>query len=118
VQQTSPHKDESHKRIHTKETVPYAAPVAGESNGNLREASDVINPYQRSWVERQLGGDPSRIANVCQHYHVQTLDQLSGLQTVDLINRLFAQQAQARQRQASERGQHAGQPNGRKAVTR
>ena len=118
VQQPSPHKDESHNRIHTKEKVPYAAPVAGESNGNLREVSDVINPYQRSWVERQLGGDAARIANVCQHYHVSTLDELSGLQTVDLINRLFAQQAEVRQRQASERGKHAGQPNGRKAVTR
>ncbi len=116
VQPSSPHTDE--ERPPAPGTVPHAPSLSGESNGNLHEVSDVINPYQRSWVERQLGGDPSRIANVCQHYHVQTLDQLSGLQTVDLINRLFAQQAEARQRQASERGKYAGQPNGRKAVTR
>ncbi len=116
VQQLSPHMDEEHTSA--PKPVPPAPAVTGESNGNLREASDVINPYQRSWVERQLGGDPSRIANVCQFYHVGTLDELSGLQTVDLVNRLFAQQAEARQRQASERGKHAGQPNGRKAVTR
>ena len=111
-----PHKDE--ERPPAPGTVPHAPSLISERNGNLHEVSDVINPYQRSWVERQLGGDPSRIANVCQHYQVSTLDELSGLQTVDLINRLFAQQAEIRQRQASERGKHAGQPNGRKAVTR
>ncbi len=116
VQPSSPHTDE--ERPPAPGTVPHAPSLSGERNGNLHEVSDIINPYQRSWVERQLGGDASRIANVCQHYHVSTLDELSGLQTVDLINRLFAQQAEARQRQASERGKHAGQPNGRKAVTR
>ena len=116
VQEPSPHTDV--ERSPAPQPVSHTPTTVGESNGNLREVSDVINPHQRSWVERQLGGDPSRIANVCQHYHVTTLDELSGLQTVDLINRLFAQQAQARQRQASERGKHAGQPNGRKAVTR
>ncbi len=116
VQPSSPHKDE--ERPPVPGTVPHAPSLSGERNGNLHEVSDVINPYQRSWVERQLGGDPSRIANVCQHYHVSTLDELSGLQTVDLINRLFAQQVQERQRRELERGKHAGQPNGRKAVTR
>ena len=115
VQQPSQHMDEDHTPA--PKPVPDAPAVAGESNGNLHEVSDVINPNQRSWIERQLDGDASRIANVCQHYHVATLDELSGLQTVDLINRLFAQQAEARQSQTTKRGQRVGQPKGRKAVT-
>jgi hypothetical protein len=95
-----------------------SAPSIDESHGNLREAGDRINPYQRSWVERQLGGDALRIGRVCQFYHVNTLDDLSGLQTVDLVNRLFAEQAKARKNQITERSQHADQQNGRKAVAR
>jgi len=116
VQEPSPHMDE--ERIPTPQPAPYAPSVVGESNGDLADASAVISPYQRSWIERQLEGDPSRIAKVCQFYQVGTLDELSGQQTVDLVNRLFAQQAQERQRQASERGQRSGQPKGRKAVAR
>ncbi len=116
VQEPSPHTDEEHS-LAPQLASPAATP-AGESQGNLRETGDRINPYQRSWVERQLAGDPARIANVCQHYHVSTLEELSGLQTIDLVNRLFAQQAKSRQGQATERGQRAGQHNGRKAVAR
>ena len=97
---------------------PSPTTTIDESHGNLRETGDRINPYQRSWVERQLGGDPSRITKVCQFYHVSTLDELSGLQTVDLVNRLFAEQTKAREKEASKRGERAGQHNGRKAVTR
>jgi hypothetical protein len=116
VQEPAPHMDE--ERLPTPQPAPDGPSVVGESNGNLREASAVISPYQRSWVERQLEGDPSRIARVCQFYQVETLDELSGQQTVDLVNRLFAQQAQERQRRESERGQRVGQPKGRKAVAR
>jgi hypothetical protein len=98
--------------------VPQASAAVSESNGNLHEVSAVISPYQRSWIERQLGGDPSRIAKVCQFYQVGTLDELSGQQTVDLVNRLFAQQDQERQRRVSARGQWNGQPKARKAVAR
>src|SRR6266568_6801223 len=116
VQRPSPHMDG--ERTAASEQVLQASAAVGESNGNLHDASAVINPYQRSWVERQLGGDPSRIARVCQFYQVKTLDELSGLQTVDLVNRLLTQQSQERQPQASGRGQRAEQPKGRKAVTR
>lgn len=97
--------------------VPQASD-ASESNGNLHEVSAVISPYQRSWIERQLGGDPSRIAKVCQFYQVGTLDELSGLQTVDLVNRLFAQQAEVRQRRAPTGGARPGQPRASKAAAR
>ncbi len=116
VQLSSPHKDEEHTAASAQ--VPQASAAVSESNGNLHEVSAVISPYQRSWIERQLGGDPSRIAKICQFYQVGTLDELSGQQTKDLINRLFAQQDQERQRQALERGQRSGQPKGRKAVAR
>ena len=106
------------ERLPAPQPAPDAPAVFGASNGNLRETSAVISPYQRSWIERQLEGDPSRIAKVCQFYQVGTLDELSGQQTKDLINRLFAQQSQERQRQASERGQRSGQPKLRKAVAR
>jgi len=116
LQLSSPHKDE--ERTAASAQVPQASAAVSESNGNLYEASAVISPYQRSWIERQLGGDPSRIAKVCQFYQVGTLDELSGLQTVDLVNRLFAQQAQERQRRASARGERINQPKVRKAVAR
>lgn len=106
------------ERLPAAQPAPLVPTVVGASNGNLREPTARISPYQRSWVERQLGGDPSRIAKVCQFYQVETLDELSGQQAVDLVNRLFAQQEEARQRQASERGQRNGQPKGRKAVAR
>jgi hypothetical protein len=111
-----PHTDE--ERPAASAQVPQASAAASASNGNLYEASAVISPYQRSWIERQLGGDPSRIAKVCQFYQVKTLDELSGLQTVDLVNRLFAQQEQERQRRASARGERPGQPKASKAVAR
>ncbi len=116
VQQPAPPMDE--ERIPTPQPAPDGPSVVGESTGNLADATAVISPYQRSWIERQLEGDPSRIARVCQFYQVGTLDELSGQQTVDLVNRLFAQQAQERQRRESERGQRSGQPKGRKAVAR
>ncbi len=116
VQEPPAHMDE--ERLPALQPAPHAPSVGGASNGNLAETSDGISPYQRSWIERQLEGDPSRIARVCQFYQVGTLDELSGQQTKDLINRLFAQQSQERQRQASERGQRSGQPKGRKAVAR
>ena len=116
VQQPAPHKDE--ERPAASEQVSQASAAAGASHGNLYEASAAISPYQRSWVERQLGGDPSRIAKVCQFYQVETLDELSGQQAVDLVNRLFAQQEEARQRRAPERGQRSGQPKASKAVAR
>ena len=116
AQEPAPPMDE--ERLPASPPAPDATAVVGVSNGNLADATAVINPYQRSWIERQLAGDPSRIAKVCQFYQVETLDELSSQQTVDLVNRLFAQQAQERQRQASERGQRSGQPKGRKAVTR
>jgi len=116
VQHSSPHMDE--ERTAASAQVPQASAVASASNGNLYEASAVISPYQRSWIERQLAGDPSRIARVCQFYQVGALDELSGQQTVDLVNRLFAQQDQERQRRASERGQRINQPRVRKAVAR
>ena len=106
------------ERLPALQPAPHAPSVGGASNGNLAETSDGISPYQRSWIERQLEGDPSRIAKVCQFYQVKTLDELSGQQTVDLVNRLFAQQAQERQRRESERGQRGGQPKARKAVAR
>jgi len=115
-QQPSAHMDE--ERLPSPQPVPDAPAVVGASNGNLAETSDGISPYQRSWIERQLGGDPSRIAKVCQFYQVETLDELSGQQTVDLVNRLFAQQEEARQRRASERGQRINQPKASKAVAR
>src|SRR6266699_2242906 len=111
-----PHKDE--ERTAASAQGPQASAAASESNGNLYEASAVISPYQRSWIERQLGGDPSRIAKVCQFYQVGTLDELSGLQTVDLVNRLFAQQEEERQRRAPARGERPGQPKASKAVAR
>jgi hypothetical protein len=111
-----PHKDE--ERPAASAQVPQASATASESTGNLYEVSAVISPYQRSWIERQLGGDPSRIAKVCQFYQVGTLDELSGLQTVDLVNRLFTQQAEERQRRAPARGQGNGQPKASKAVAR
>jgi hypothetical protein len=116
VQLSSPHKDE--EGIAASAQAPQASPATTASNGKLHEASAVISPYQRSWVERQLGGDPSRIAKVCQFYQVGTLDELSGLQTVDLVNRLFTQQAEERQRRALARGQWNSQPKARKAVAR
>ena len=116
VQQPAPPMDE--ERIPTPQPAPDGPSVVGESTGNLADATAVISPYQRSWIERQLEGDPSRIAKVCQFYQVETLDELSGQQTVDLINRLFAQQDQERQRRESERGQRSGQPKVRKAVAR
>jgi len=116
VQEPAPPMDE--ERLPTPQPTPDSPSVVGESNGNLREASAVISPYQRSWIERQVGGDPSRIAKICQFYQVKTLDELSGLQTVDLVNRLFAQQEEARQRRAPARGQGNGQPKARKAVAR
>ena len=111
-----PHKDE--ERTAASAQGPQASAAASESNGNLYEASAVISPYQRSWIERQLGGDPSRIAKVCQFYQVGTLDELSGLQTVDLVNRLFTQQEEERQRRAPARGERPGQPKASKAVAR
>ena len=116
MQEPSPPTDEEHS-LAPQPVSPAATPI-GESDGNLRETGDRIDPYQRSWVERQLGGDPARIATVCRHYQVNTLDELSGLQTVDLVNRLFAQQAKARQGQVPERAKHVSQHNGRKAVAR
>ncbi len=116
VQEPAAHMDE--ERRPTSQPAPLVSTIVGASNGNLRETSAVISPYQRSWVERQLEGDPSRIAKVCQFYQVKTLDELSGQQAVDLVNRLFAQQDQKRQRRASERGQRSGQPKARKAVAR
>jgi hypothetical protein len=95
-----------------------SAPSVDESHGNLREAGDRINPDQRSWVERQLGEDQTRITRVCQFYHVNTLDDLSGLQTVDLVNRLFAEQAKARKNQAREQTEQDSRQNRRKAVVR
>src|SRR6266581_104131 len=111
-----PHKDE--ERTAASAQGPQASAAASESNGNLYEASAVISPYQRSWIERQLGGDPSRIAKVCQFYQVGTLDELSGLQTGDLVNRLFTQQAEERQRRTPARGERPGQPKASKAVAR
>jgi len=116
VQEPAAHIDE--ERLPALPPAPQASVAISESNGNLYEASVVISPYQRSWVERQLEGDSSRIARVCQFYQVKTLDELSGQQAIDLINRLFAQQAQDRQRRESERGQRINQPKGRKAVAR
>jgi len=116
VQLSSPHKDE--ERTAASAQVPQASAAVSESNGNLHEVSAVISPYQRSWIERQLGGDPSRIAKVCQFYQVGTLDELSGQQTVDLINRLFTQQAEERQRRTPARGERPGQPKASKAVAR
>ncbi len=116
VQEPAAHMAE--ERLPTSQPAPLVPTVAGSSNGNLREATARISPYQRSWVERQLGGDPSRIAKVCQFYQVKALDELSGQQTVDLVNRLFAQQEQERQRRASARGERPGQPRVRKAVAR
>jgi len=116
MQEPAAHMDE--ERLPASPPAPLVPTVGDASNGNLHEASDVISPYQRSWIERQLAGDPSRIAKVCQFYQVKTLDELSGQQTVDLVNRLFAQQDQERQRRASERGQRSNQPKGRKVVAR
>ncbi len=116
VELSSPHKDE--ERTTASAQVPQASAAVSESNGNLHEVSAVISPYQRSWIERQLGGDPSRIAKVCQFYQVGTLDELSGQQTVDLINRLFTQQAEERQRRTPARGERPGQPKASKAVAR
>ena len=116
VQQPAAHMDE--ERLPAAQPAPDAPAVGGASNGNLADASAVISPYQRSWIVRQLGGDPSRIAKVCQFYQVRTLDELSGQQTVDLVNRLFTQQAEERQRRASARGERLGQPKARKAVAR
>ncbi len=116
VQEPAAHIDE--ERLPALPPAPQASVAISESNGNLYEASVVISPYQRSWVERQLEGDSSRIARVCQFYQVKTLDELSNQQTVDLVNRLFAQQEQERQRRASARGERPGQPKARKAVAR
>jgi len=116
VQEPAAHMDE--ERLPASQPAPDAPAVVGANNGNLADTTDVISPYQRSWIERQLAGDPSRIAKVCQFYQVGTLDELSNQQTVDLVNRLLAQQAQERQRRASERGQRSGQPKARKAVAR
>jgi len=116
VQEPAAHIDD--ERLPALHPVPLVTTVSGASNGNLRETSAVISLYQRSWVERQLGGDPSRIAKVCQFYQVGTLDELSGQQAVDLVNRLFAQQAEDRQHQASERGQRNSQPRAKKVVAR
>ena len=104
------------ERLPASPPAPLVPAVGDASNGNLHETSAVISLYQRSWIERQLDGDPSRIAKVCQFYQVKTLDELSGLQTVDLVNRLFAQQEQERQRRASAQGERPGQPKARKAV--
>ncbi len=106
------------ERLPASPPAPLVPTFGDASNGNLRETSDVISPYQRSWIERQLGGDPSRIAKVCQFYQVKALDELSGQQAVDLVNRLFVQQAQERQRRASARGERPGQPKASKAVAR
>src|SRR2546426_719575 len=75
VQLSSPPTDEECTAASAQ--VPQASAAVGESNGNLHEASAVIIPYQRSWIERQLEVDPSRIARVCQFYQVGTLDELS-----------------------------------------
>ncbi len=116
AQEPAAHKEE--ERTTASQQASLVPTVAGASNGNLREASAVISPYQRSWIERQLGSDPSRIAKVCQFYQVKTLDELSGQQTVDLVNRLFAQQEEARQRRAPAGGARPGQPKASKAVAR
>jgi hypothetical protein len=115
-QEPAAHMDE--ERLPASPPAPDAPAVVSASTGNLADASAVISPYQRSWIERQLAGDPSRIAKVCQFYQVKALDELSGQQVVDLVNRLFAQQEQERQRRASARGERPGQPKASKAVAR
>jgi len=116
AQEPAAHKDE--ERTTASQQAPLVTTVSGASNGNLREPTAVISPYQRSWIERQLGGDPSRIAKVCQFYQVGTLDELSGQQAVELVNRLFAQQEQERQRRAAARRERPGQPKASKVVAR
>jgi len=116
MQEPAAHMDE--ERLPASSPAPLVPTVGDASNGNLYEASAVISPYQRSWIERQVGGNPSRIAKVCQFYQVGTLDELSGLQTVDLVNRLFTQQAEERQRRAPARGARPGQQKASKAVAR
>ncbi len=118
VQEPAVHMNEALERLPAAPPAPPAPAVPSAGTGNLAETSDSISPYQRSWIEQQLGGDPSRIAKVCQFYQIETLDELSGLQTVDLVNRLLAQQAEERQRRASARGERPGLPKARKAVAR
>jgi hypothetical protein len=53
--------------------------------------SESITERQLAWVKRQLQHDETRIRNVCTHYHVGQLEQLTQTQARNLINRLLAQ---------------------------
>jgi len=48
-------------------------------------AESRITPDELAWVRRQLSDDPKRIANVCRHYGVGALSDLSAEQASDLI---------------------------------
>lgn len=55
-----------------------------------------ITPDELAWVRKALGDDPRRIANVCRHYGVETLEHLSGDQAGDLIWKHLVKQEMSR----------------------
>jgi hypothetical protein len=60
---------------------------------------EYINERQLAWVRRQLQNDPARIQNVCTHYGVASLEQLTSIQTTSLLNKLLAQTGKGTMRQ-------------------
>jgi hypothetical protein len=55
-----------------------------------------IGSDELAWVRKMLGNEPDRIARVCQHYRVETLELLTAAQSHHLVGRLLAQQAKPR----------------------
>lgn len=83
--------------------VPQRQGTAAGNNGDARAHTEEEHAANNgraaidelAWVRQQLGGDATRIANVCRFYHVERLTDLSGEQVHNLVARLKAQQAKA-----------------------
>ena len=55
-----------------------------------------ISIDELAWVRKILDNEPDRIAHVCQHYQVETLEQLTAAQAHNLVGRLLTQQARGK----------------------
>jgi hypothetical protein len=60
---------------------------------------EYINERQLAWVRKHLQNDPVRIQRVCTHYKVASLEQLTSIQTTNLLDRLLSQTGKGTLRQ-------------------
>jgi hypothetical protein len=75
-------------------------PITSETHEQTADPPiEYINERQLAWVRRQLQNDPARIQRVCTYYEVAALEQLTSIQTTNLLNKLLSQTGKGKERQ-------------------